>query len=231
MILGEDGVKMSKSRGNVINPDDIVNSFGADTMRMYEMFMGDFEKAAPWKSSSIKGCTRFLERVWALQEVLVDTEGYSSELESAMHKTIRKVTNDIENLAFNTAIAALMTLLNDIADKKQITRGEYKTLLLLLNPFAPHITEELWEICGFEGMVFQQSWPTYDEEKCIDETVEIAIQISGKLRGRVSIPMNSDNAQALAAVKAVPEIDAAISGKTIVKEIVVPNKLVNIVVK
>ncbi|WMJ83654.1 leucine--tRNA ligase [Oscillospiraceae bacterium LTW-04] len=231
MILGEDGVKMSKSRGNVVNPDDIVNACGADTMRMYEMFMGDFEKAAPWKSSSIKGCTRFLERVWALQDVLVDGEGYSKNFEGAMHKTIRKVTEDIESLAFNTAIAAMMTLLNEISDKKQITRGEYKTLLLLLNPFAPHMTEELWEICNFGGMLYQQSWPTYDEAKCIDETVEIAIQISGKLRGRVEIPMNCDNAEALAAAKAVPEVAAAIAGKTIVKEIVVPNKLVNIVAK
>lgn len=231
MILGEDGVKMSKSRGNVINPDDIVNTFGADTMRMYEMFMGDFEKAAPWKSSSIKGCTRFLERVWALQDVLVDGDGYSKELESAMHKTIRKVTEDIEVLAFNTAIAAMMSLLNEISDNKQITRGEYKTLLLLLNPFAPHMTEELWEICNFGGMLYQQSWPTYDEAKCIDKTVEIAIQISGKLRGRVEISMDCDDAAALAAVKAVPEIAAALEGKTIVKEIVVPNKLVNIVAK
>ncbi len=231
MILGEDGVKMSKSRGNVINPDDIVNAYGADTMRMYEMFMGDFEKAAPWKSSSIKGCTRFLERVWALQDMLTGGYGYSKELESAFHKTIRKVTEDIENLAFNTAIAAMMTLLNDISDKKQITRGEYKTLLLLLNPFAPHMTEELWESCGFGGMLHQQSWPVYDEAKCVDKTVEIAIQLSGKLRGRVELPMDCGNAAALAAVKAVPEIAAALSGKTIVKEIVVPNKLVNIVAK
>ncbi len=231
MILGEDGVKMSKSRGNVINPDDIVNSYGADTMRMYEMFMGDFEKAAPWKSSSIKGCTRFLERVWALQDILTDGDGYSKDLESAFHKTIRKVTEDIENLAFNTAIAAMMTLLNDISDKKQITRGEYRTLLLLLNPFAPHMTEELWALCNFGGMLYQQSWPVYDEAKCIDKTVEIAIQLSGKLRGRVELPMDCGDAAALAAVKAVPEIAAALEGKTIVKEIVVPNKLVNIVAK
>ena len=231
MILGEDGVKMSKSRGNVINPDDIVNAYGADTMRMYEMFMGDFEKAAPWKSSSIKGCTRFLERVWALQDSLVNGDGYSKDLESAFHKTIRKVTDDIENLAFNTAIAAMMTLLNDISDKKQITRGEYRTLLLLLNPFAPHMTEELWESCSFGGMLYQQSWPTYDAAKCIDKTVEIAIQLSGKLRGRVELPVDCGDAAALAAVKAVPEIAAALEGKTIVKEIVVPNKLVNIVAK
>lgn len=231
MILGEDGVKMSKSRGNVINPDDIVNAYGADTMRMYEMFMGDFEKAAPWKSSSIKGCTRFLERVWALQDSLVNGDGYSKDLESAFHKTIRKVTDDIENLAFNTAIAAMMTLLNDISDKKQITRGEYRTLLLLLNPFAPHMTEELWQSCSFGGMLYQQSWPTYDAAKCIDKTVEIAIQLSGKLRGRVELPVDCGDAAALAAVKAVPEIAAALEGKTIVKEIVVPNKLVNIVAK
>ncbi len=231
MILGEDGVKMSKSRGNVINPDEIVDTYGADTMRMYEMFMGDFEKAAPWKSSSIKGCTRFLERVWALQDKLTDSEEYSPALESMMHKTIRKVTDDIENLAFNTAIAQMMTLLNKIDEVKSVTRGEYRTILKLLNPFAPHITEELWEICGFGGMLYEQKWPEYDEAKCVDSAVEIAVQVSGKLRGRVTIPMNASNEEALAAAKAVPEVAAAIEGKNIVKEIVVPNKLVNIVAK
>ena len=231
MILGEDGVKMSKSRGNVVNPDEIVETYGADTMRMYEMFMGDFEKAAPWKSSSIKGCTRFLERVWALQDKLTDSEEYSKELESMMHKTIRKVTDDIENLAFNTAIAQMMTLMNKIDEVKTVTRGEYKTILKLLNPFAPHMTEELWEISKFGGMVYEQSWPTYDEAKCVDATVEIAVQVSGKLRGRVTIPMNASNEEALAAAKGVAEVAAAIEGKTIVKEIVVPNKLVNIVAK
>ncbi|MBP0982074.1 MAG: leucine--tRNA ligase [Oscillospiraceae bacterium] len=231
MILGEDGVKMSKSRGNVVNPDEIVETYGADTMRMYEMFMGDFEKAAPWKSSSIKGCTRFLERVWALQDKLTDSEEYSKELESMMHKTIRKVTDDIENLAFNTAIAQMMTLMNKIDEVKTVTRGEYKTILKLLNPFAPHMTEELWEICKFGGMVYEQSWPTYDEAKCVDAAVEIAVQVSGKLRGRVTIPMNASNEEALAAAKGVAEVAAAIEAKTIVKEIVVPNKLVNIVAK
>ena len=231
MILGEDNVKMSKSRGNVINPDEIVGTYGADTMRMYEMFMGDFEKAAPWKSSSIKGCTRFLERVWALQDKLVDSDKYSAKLESAMHKTIKKVTEDIEVLAFNTAIAQMMTLLNEIDAAKSITKAEYKTLLILLNPFAPHITEELWELCGFGGMVFQQKWPEFDAAKCIDATVEIAVQVSGKLRGRVVIPRDCSNEEALAAAKTVAEVASAIEGKTIVKEIVVPNKLVNIVAK
>ncbi len=231
MILGEDNVKMSKSRGNVINPDEIVGTYGADTMRMYEMFMGDFEKAAPWKSSSIKGCTRFLERVWALQDKLVDSDQYSAKLESSMHKTIKKVTEDIEVLAFNTAIAQMMTLLNEIDAAKSVTRAEYKTLLILLNPFAPHITEELWELCGFGGMVFQQKWPEFDAAKCIDASVEIAVQISGKLRGRVTIPRDCSNEEALAAAKAVAEVASALEGKTIVKEIVVPNKLVNIVAK
>ena len=231
MILGEDNVKMSKSRGNVINPDEIVGTYGADTMRMYEMFMGDFEKAAPWKSSSIKGCTRFLERVWALQDKLVDSDKYSAKLESAMHKTIKKVTEDIEVLAFNTAIAQMMALLNEIDAAKSITKAEYKTLLILLNPFAPHITEELWELCGFDGRVYQQKWPEFDAAKCIDATVEIAVQVSGKLRGRVVIPRDCSNEEALAAAKAVEEVAAAIAGKTIVKEIVVPNKLVNIVAK
>ncbi|MBQ4538162.1 MAG: leucine--tRNA ligase [Oscillospiraceae bacterium] len=231
MILGEDGVKMSKSRGNVINPDDIVNSYGADTMRMYEMFMGDFEKAAPWKSSSIKGCTRFLERVWAMQDKLVDSDKYSSKLEVMMHKTIRKVTEDIEVLAFNTAIAQMMTLMNEVDNVKSMTKAEYKTLLILLNPFAPHMTEEAWELCGFEGRVYQQKWPEFDPAKCVDSAVEIAVQVSGKLRGRVTIPRDCSNEEALAAAKAVEEVAAAIAGKTIVKEIVVPNKLVNIVAK
>ena len=231
MILGEDGVKMSKSRGNVVNPDEIVEKYGADTMRMYEMFMGDFEKAAPWKSSSIKGCTRFLERVWALQDRIVDSDSYSKKLETLMHKTIRKVTEDIENLAFNTAIAQMMTLLNEVDNIKQITRAEYKTLLILLNPFAPHITEELWQLCNFGGMVYEQKWPEFDPAKCIDASVEIAVQVSGKLRGRVTIVRDCDNAEALAAAKAVAEVAAALEGKTIVKEIVVPNKLVNIVAK
>ena len=231
MILGENGEKMSKSRGNVVNPDDIVNEYGADTLRLYEMFVGDFEKSAPWNTSSIKGCKRFLERIWGLQDLLVDGEGYSPALENAVHRTIRKVSEDIETLKYNTAIAAMMALLNDIADQKQITRGELRTLIILLNPFAPHLTEELWQVCGFEGMVYQQKWPEFDPAKCIEESVEIAVQVSGKLRGRALVPANCGNETMLAAARAVPEVAAAIEGKTIVKEIVVPGKLVNIVAK
>ena len=231
MILGENGEKMSKSRGNVVNPDDIVNEYGADTLRLYEMFVGDFEKAAPWNTSSIKGCKRFLERIWGLQDLLVDGEGCSPVLENAVHRTIRKVSEDIEALKYNTAIAAMMALLNDIADQKQITRGELRTLIILLNPFAPHLTEELWQVCGFEGMVYQQKWPEFDPAKCVEESVEIAVQVSGKLRGRALVPANCGNETMLAAARAVPEVAAAIEGKTIVKEIVVPGKLVNIVAK
>ena len=231
MILGENGEKMSKSRGNVVNPDDIVNEYGADTLRLYEMFVGDFEKAAPWNTSSIKGCKRFLERIWGLQDLLVDGEGYSPALENAVHRTIRKVSEDIEALKYNTAIAAMMALLNDIADQKQITRGELRTLIILLNPFAPHLTEELWQVCGFEGMVYQQKWPEFDPAKCVEESVEIAVQVSGKLRGRALVPANCGNETMLAAARAVPEVAAAIEGKAIVKEIVVPGKLVNIVAK
>ena len=175
MILGENGEKMSKSRGNVVNPDDIVRDYGADTMRLYEMFIGDFEKSAPWNTASIKGCRRFLERVWSLADILVDGDGYSAELEGAMHRTIKKVTEDIEVLKMNTAIAAMMSLLNEIYDKKSITRGEFKTLLTLLNPFAPHITEELWQQCGYEGQLAHAKWPEFDEAKCVEDTVEIAV--------------------------------------------------------
>jgi len=231
MILGENGEKMSKSRGNVVNPDDIVRDYGADTLRMYEMFMGDFEKAAPWSNASIKGSKRFLERIWALQDCVAPGEGYSARLESSLHKLIRKVTEDIEALKMNTAIAAMMAFLNEVSEAGSITAGEFKTLLILLNPFAPHITEELWQVCGFGGMVYEQRWPVYDEAKCADSTVEIAVQVCGKLRGRVTIPAGCAREDAIAAAKAVPEIARAIEGKTIVKEIAVPDKLVNLVVK
>ena len=231
MILGENGEKMSKSRGNVVNPDDIVKEYGADTMRLYEMFIGDFEKSAPWNTSSIKGCKRFLERIWGLQDVLTDGEGYSKELETSFHKTIKKVSEDIEEMKFNTAIAAMMSLLNEITDKGSITRGEFKTFLLLLNPFAPHIAEELWEVCGFGGMITDQKWPSYDEAKCKDASVEIAVQVNGKVKARVVIPADCSNQDAIAAAKANESIAAAIAGKTVVKEICVPGKLVNIVVK
>ena len=231
MILGENGEKMSKSRGNVVNPDDIVRDYGADTMRLYEMFIGDFEKSAPWSTSSIKGCKRFLDRVWALQDILCADEEYSSQLESAFHKTIKKVSEDIEEMKFNTAIAALMALINDIADNKQITRQELRTFLLLLNPFAPHITEEIWEAQGFAGMLNQQNWPEYDPAKCVDATVEIAVQISGKIKARINVPADADKQQLLELAKQDSIIHSILEGKTIVKEIVVPGKLVNIVAK
>ena len=231
MILGENGEKMSKSRGNVVNPDDIVREYGADTMRLYEMFIGDFEKAAPWSSSSIKGCRRFLERVFALSDILVDGEGYSEELESSFHKAVKKVGEDIENLKFNTAIATLMALINEITDKGSITRGELKTFLLLLNPFAPHITEEMWEQNNFGGMLSAQKFPAYDEAKTVDAEVEIAVQVNGKLRARAKIPAGAEKEAVLARVKALPEVAAQLAGKTVVKEIVVPGKIVNLVVK
>ena len=231
MILGENGEKMSKSRGNVVNPDDIVNEYGADTMRLYEMFIGDFEKSAPWSTSSIKGCKRFLDRVWALQDILNDSEEYSKELESAFHKAIKKVGEDIEEMKFNTAIATLMALINDVADHKSISRKELATFLILLNPFAPHITEEIWEAQNFGGMLNQQSWPEYDEAKCVDATVEIAVQISGKIKARINVPTDATKEQLLAAAKENGVIASILEGKTIVKEIVVPGKLVNIVAK
>ena len=229
MILGENGEKMSKSRGNVINPDDIINEYGADTMRLYEMFIGDFEKAAPWSTSSIKGCKRFLDRVWALKENVIDGDSYRAELESEIHKMIRKVSEDIESLKMNTAIASMMSFINTVGNT--INKAEYKTLLILLNPFAPHITEEIWEELGFEGRLNQASWPQYDEAKCIESTVEIVIQINGKLRGRINIPAEIGADDAIALAKEAEGISAMLEGKTIVKELYVPKKLVNIVVK
>lgn len=231
MILGENGEKMSKSRGNVVNPDDIVNEYGADTMRLYEMFIGDFEKAAPWNSASIKGCKRFLDRVWNLQGIAVDGDGYRPELEALIHRTIKKVTEDIDNLKANTAIAAMMSLLNAIADTGAVTKGELRTLTLLLNPFAPHMTEELWEQMGFGGTVTDQQWPAYDEAKCKDETVEIVVQLNGKVRAKLSIPAETEAADAIALAKQEEKIKAAIEGMQIVKEIYVKGKLVNLVVK
>ncbi|MCI8756277.1 MAG: leucine--tRNA ligase [Oscillospiraceae bacterium] len=231
MILGENGEKMSKSRGNVVNPDEIVRDYGADTLRLYEMFIGDFEKAAPWNQNSVRGCKRFLERIYGLTEILTPGNGYSKELEGPFHRTIKKVSEDIESLKFNTAIAAMMALLNDITAIGKITHGELRTLLVLLNPFAPHITEELWEQCNFGGMLFEQSWPAYDEEKCKEEQVEIVVQICGKVRGRMTIAADSDEQALLAAAKEIPEIQPYLAGKTIIKEIAVKGKLVNLVVK
>lgn len=230
MILGEDGQKMSKSRGNVINPDDVVASYGADTLRLYEMFVGDFEKTAPWSTSSIKGCKRFLDRVWSLQDVLVDGDEYRDEIKSKMHKTIKKVSEDIENLKFNTAIAAMMELLNDIAATGSINKSELDTLLKLLNPFAPHITEEMYEAhCG--GILSEQSWPVYDEALCIDQTVEIVVQINGKVKSKLEIPVGSEKDAVLELAAAEPKIAEALAGKNVLKKIYVPNKLVNFVAK
>ena len=231
MILGENGEKMSKSRGNVVNPDDIIREYGADTMRLYEMFIGDFEKSAPWNTASIKGCKRFLERVWNLQEILTDGDAYRPELESAFHKTIKKVSEDIESLKFNTAIAALMTLINEIYDTGSVNREELRTFLILLNPFAPHLTEEIYEAQGYDGRLSAQAWASYDEAKCKDDTVEIVVQINGKIKTKLVIAAGISKEDALAAARADEKIAAAMEGKTVVKEIFVPGKLVNFVVK
>lgn len=231
MILGENGEKMSKSRGNVVNPDDIIKEYGADTMRLYEMFIGDFEKAAPWSSASIRGCKRFLDRVWNLQTCVTDGAGYRPEIEGEMHKTIKKVTEDIEALKFNTALAAMMALLNTITATGSITRGEFRTLLILLNPFAPHLTEELYELLGYGGMLNQQKWVEYDESKCKDDTVEIVAQVNGKIKTKLTIDANASKDDVLALAKEDEKMAAAMAGKNVVKEIYVPGKLVNIVVK
>lgn len=232
MILGENGEKMSKSRGNVVNPDDIVKEYGADTMRLFEMFIGDFEKAAPWSAAGIRGCRRFVERYWNLQDILVAEGGIRPALEAPFHKTIKKVGEDIENLKFNTAIAALMSLINDIYDSGSITSDELKVFTILLNPFAPHVTEEVWSLNKLgEGLVCQQQWPVYDENKCKDETIEIVVQVNGKVRGKLSMPADVTKDDAVSAAKGDEKICALLAGKTIVNEIYVPGKLVNLVVK
>ena len=228
MILGENGEKMSKSRGNVVNPDEIVDAYGADTMRLYEMFIGDFEKAAPWNSDSIKGCKRFIEKYWNLQEKVKDGDEYSPEHEALMHKTIKKVTYDIDNLKANTAIASMMTLVNEFS-QKGCNKAELKTLTILLNPFAPHVTEEMWQVMNFGGMVNEAQWPTYDEEKTKENSVEIVIQIMGKVRSKLTIPVDMPKDEVLAAAKADAKIAELLDGKEIKKEIYVLGKLVNFV--
>ena len=228
MILGENGEKMSKSRGNVVNPDEIVDTYGADTMRLYEMFIGDFEKAAPWNSDSIKGCKRFIEKYWNLQENVVDGDEYTPETEALMHKTIKKVTEDIDNLKANTAIAAMMSLVNELTSKG-CNKAELKTLTILLNPFAPHVTEEMWEVMSFGGMVNQAEWPKYDEEKTKENNVEIVLQIMGKVRAKITVPVDMAKDDVLAAAKAEPKMAELLAGKEIKKEIYVPGKLVNFV--
>ncbi len=229
LILGPDGVKMSKSRGNVIDPNEVVDVYGADVLRTYVLFMGDYEQAAPWSESSVKGCKRFIDRLWKLQEMLTDSDEYSKELSSAMHKTIKKVTEDIEAMKFNTAIAAVMTLLNQIYDKGSITKAELRDLILIVNPFAPHVTEEIWENVGFGGMLNEAEWPDFDESKTVDDTVEIVLQVMGKVRSRMIIPVDMPKDEVITAAKEDEKIKELIDGKQIKKEIYVPGKLVNIV--
>ncbi len=232
MILGENGEKMSKSRGNVVNPDEIVMEYGADTMRLYEMFIGDFEKAAPWSPSSIKGCRRFVDRFWNLQNILVEGDTIRSELDSAFNKTIKKVGEDIENIKFNTAIASLMALINDVTAFGSINKKELSIFAILLNPFAPHVTEEIWECCKLgDGILAEQKWPEYDEAKCIDETIEIAVQVNGKIKAKLNIPVDAEQDQVLKLAKADENVAKAIDSMNIVKEIYVKGRIVNIVVK
>lgn len=232
MILGENGEKMSKSRGNVVNPDEIVDEYGADTLRLYEMFIGDFEKAAPWSQSSIRGCRRFIERYYNLQTILTDAEGIRPELESSFHKAIKKVGDDIENIKFNTAIATLMALINEVTATGAITMEELRIFTILLNPFAPHVTEEVFEACKLgSGIVAEQKWPEYDEAKCKDETIEIVVQVNGKIKTKLNIPVESEKNAVLDMAKADENVAKAIQNMNIIKEIYVPNKLVNLVVK
>lgn len=231
LILGPDGEKMSKSRGNVVDPNDVVDEYGADVLRLYVLFMGDYEKAAPWSESSVKGCKRFVDRIWALQDKVVDSDEYSDKLRSLMHKTIKKVSDDIESMKFNTAIAAMMTLLNEIYNVGSITKKEFRDLLIILNPFAPHVTEELYQMIGCEGVLDEQEWVTYDEALCKDDTIEIVCQINGKVKSKLTIPTDAAKDDVIALAKADKAIVKATEGKNIVKEIYVPNKLVNLVVK
>lgn len=231
LILGPDGEKMSKSRGNVVDPNDVVDEYGADVLRLYVLFMGDYEKAAPWSESSVKGCKRFVDRIWALQDKVVDSDEYSDKLRSLMHKTIKKVSDDIESMKFNTAIAAMMTLLNEIYNVGSITKKEFRDLLIILNPFAPHVTEELYQMIGCEGVLDEQEWVTYDEALCKDDTIEIVCQINGKVKSKLTIPTDAAKDDVIALAKADEAIVKATEGKNIVKEIYVPNKLVNLVVK
>lgn len=231
LILGPDGEKMSKSRGNVVDPNDVVDEYGADVLRLYVLFMGDYEKTAPWSESSVKGCKRFVDRIWALQDKVVDSDEYSDKLRSLMHKTIKKVSDDIESMKFNTAIAAMMTLLNEIYNVGSITKKEFRDLLIILNPFAPHVTEELYQMIGCEGVLDEQEWVTYDEALCKDDTIEIVCQINGKVKSKLTIPTDAAKDDVIALAKADEAIVKATEGKNIVKEIYVPNKLVNLVVK
>ncbi len=230
LILGEDGEKMSKSRGNVVDPNDIVENYGADVLRLYVLFMGDYEKAAPWSEKGMKGCKRFVDRVWGLQEILIDGDEYSEKLRSNFHKTIRKVTEDIENMKFNTAIAAMMTLINDIYAVGTVNKAELSALCMMLNPFAPHITEEIYNIITGK-ILSEQPWITYEEKFCIDETIEIVVQVNGKIKAKLNIVPDADKDSVIAMALADEKVKEFTDGKTIIKQIYVPNKLVNIVAK
>ena len=231
MILGENGEKMSKSRGNVVNPDDIVEEFGADTLRTYEMFIGAFDLSAAWSQDGVKGCRRFLDRVWKLKDMLRDGDSYTKELETKLHQTIKKVDNDFEALKFNTAIAAMMSLVNEFYKAGSVTKAEFHTLLLLLSPVAPHMCEELWEISGGKGRIYQQEWPKYDEAKTVEDEVEIAVQINGKVKATVKVALEDEQETARAKVMAEPAVVTLLAGKNIVKEIYVKGRIYNIVAK
>ena len=231
MILGGNGEKMSKSKGNVINPDDIVEEFGADSFRVYEMFMGPFDQTAPWSMESIRGCSKFLDRVWGLQDILTEGTEYSKEFESMMHKAIKKVSNDIEEMKFNTSVSTFMTMVNEFTKAKHINKAEYKTFLQLLNPFAPHMTEEIWSELGEEKEISQTPWPTYDEAKTIDDEIEIPVQINGKLKATVVVAKDADEETVTKAVEQNETISKLTEGKTIIKKIYVKGKIFNIVVK
>jgi leucyl-tRNA synthetase len=231
LILGPDGEKMSKSKGNVVDPNEVVDSLGADVLRTYVLFMGDYEKAAPWSESSVKGCKRFVDRSWNLLELLTEGDGFSEKLEVAFHKTIKKVSEDIENMKFNTAIAALMALLNEIYDAAAITKCELSAYVKLLAPFAPHVAEEIWEQIGGEGLLAVAAWPEYDEAKTIDSTIEVPVQVCGKVRAIIKIAKDASAEDAIAAAKADEKVQEFLDGKSIIKEIYVPGKIINIVAK
>ena len=231
MILGENNEKMSKSRGNVVNPDEVVEEFGADAFRTYEMFIGAFDQSTPWSQQGLKGCYKFLERVWNLQSIVNDEEGYSADLEKNMNKAIKKVGEDFERMKFNTAIATMMSLVNDFSKKGSVTKGEYKTLITLLNPVAPHMTEELWLTYGNGELLSLQPWPKYDEGKTVDDEIEIVVQINGKIKDKLMIPAGLDKDGTQEAAMNTEKIKGLIEGKNVVKVIAVPGKLVNIVVK
>ena len=231
LILGPDGEKMSKSRGNVVDPNDVVKVYGADVLRLYVLFMGDYEKAAPWSESSVKGCKRFVDRIWALQDKVTEGGEYSEALKVAMNKTIKKVSEDIESMKFNTAIAAMMSLLNEVYNVGSINKKELRDFLIILYPFAPHIAEEMYQIIGCEGILDRQEWVSWDEKLCIDATIEIVCQVNGRIKCKLNIPKDCPKDEMLALAKAQPEVAELLEGKNIVKEIAVSNKLVNIVVK